>query len=111
MTTATLIIYFNPNRIEALARVLNDRPPDELTPGEERDQKVLIESPTRFSLQRVVKFRLLVDGGPTKTWSEYEQLTQELKHYLGDMRIADLVEDEQHQDVSLLAGKLAQEPG
>lgn len=61
-------IYFNPNRIEALARVLNDRPPDvfvrvyESAPGEEAGQKVLIESPTRFSAQRVVKFRLLVDG-------------------------------------------------
>lgn len=110
-------IYFNPNRIEALARVLNDRPPDvfvrvyEQAQGEEPSQKLLVESPTRFSAQRVVKFRLLVDGGPAKTWSEYEQLTQELKPYLADLRVADLVEDEKHQDVSLLAGKLAQEPG
>lgn len=109
-------IYFNPNQIEALAKVLNDRPPDvfvriyEPAQGEERVQKLLVESPTRFSAQRVVKFRLLVDGGPTKIWSEYEQLTQELKPYLGDMRVADLVEDEKHQDVSLLAGKLAQQP-
>lgn len=110
-------IYFNPNRIEALARVLNDRPPDvfvrvfELTQGERRGEKLLVESPTRFSAQRVVKFRLLVDGGPAKTWSEYEQLALELKPYLGDLRVADLVEDEKHQDVSLLAGKLAQQPG
>ena len=110
-------IYFNPNRIEALAKVLNDRPPDlfvrvyEAVPGLERDEKALIESPTRFSAQRVVKFRLLVDGGPTKTWSEYEQLSQELKPYLADLPIADLVEDERHQDVTLLAGKLAQPPG
>lgn len=110
-------IYFNPNRIEALARVLNDRPPDlfvrvyELAQEGGRNEKVLIESPTRFSAQRIVKFRLLVDGGATKTWSEYEQLEQELQPYLGDMRVADLVEDDKHQDVTLLAGKLAQEPG
>lgn len=110
-------IYFNPNRIEALARVLNDRPPDvfvrvfELPQGEGRGEKLLVESPTRFSAQRVVKFRLLVDGGPAKTWSEYEQMALELKPYLGDLRVADLVEDEKHQDVSLLAGKLAQQPG
>ncbi|MCS6317965.1 MAG: hypothetical protein H8K05_09380, partial [Nitrospira sp.] len=110
-------IYFNPGRIEALARVLNDRPPDvfvrvfDLPQGEERSEKLLVESPTRFSAQRVVKFRLRIDGGPTKVWSEYEQLAQELKPYLGDLRVADLTEDEKHQDVSLLAGKLAQEPG
>lgn len=110
-------IYFNPNRIEALAKVLNDRPPDvfvrvyEAVPGLEPNEKVLIESATRFSAQRVVKFRLRVDGGPTKTWSEYEQLTQELKPYLADLPIADLVEDKRHQDVTLLAGKLAQPPG
>jgi len=110
-------IYFNPNRIEALAKVLNDRPPDlfvrvyEAVGAPEHGERLLIESPTRFSAQRVVKFRLLVDGGPTKTWSEYEQLAQELKPYLADMRIADLVEDEKHQDVTLLAGKLAQPPG
>lgn len=110
-------IYFDPNRIPALAEVLNDRPPDlfvrvyEGVPGEERGEKLLIESPTRFAAQRAVKFRLLVDGGPAKTWSEYEQLAQELKPYLADLRVADLVEDDKHQDVSLLAGKLAQEPG
>lgn len=109
-------IYFNPNRIEALAQVLKDRPPDvfvrvfELVQEGAGSEKLLIESPTRFSAQRVVKFRLLVDGGPTKMWSEYEQLAQELRRYLGDLRVADLVEDEKHQDVTLLAGKLAQEP-
>jgi hypothetical protein len=110
-------IYFNPNRIETLAKVLNERPPDlfvrvyEALPGLEPNEKVLIESPTRFSAQRVVKFRLRVDGGPANTWSEYEQLAQELKPYLGDLRVEDLVEDEKHQDVTLLAGKIAQEPG
>ena len=110
-------IYFNPNRIEALAPVLNDRPPDlfvrvyEQVQAGAGDLKILIESPTRFSAQRIVKFRLLIDGGPTNTWSEYEQLAQELKPYLGDLRVTDLAEDEKHQDVSLLAGKLAQEPG
>ncbi len=109
-------IYYNPNQNEALARVLNNRPPDvfvrvyEAASEEGQEEKLLIESPTEFAAQSVIKFRLKVDGGATKQWSEYEQLAQELKPYLGDLRVADLVEDEKHQDVSLLAGKLAQEP-
>lgn len=61
-------IYFNPNRIEACAKALHDRPPDvfvrvfEQVRGEEGSGKVLVESPPRFAAQRVVKFRLLVDG-------------------------------------------------
>ena len=78
-------IYFNPDRIEALARVLNDRPPDvfvrvfDLPQGEERSEKLLVESPTRFSAQRVVKFRLRIDGWPTTVWSAYETLAPDLK--------------------------------
>jgi hypothetical protein len=106
-------IYFDPNRIPDLAKVLNDRPPDLFVRVYDKveKEKVLIESSTQFAAQRIVKFRLKIDGGPETRWSEYEQLAQELMPYLSDLRVADLVEDEKHQDVSLLAGKLAQEPG
>jgi hypothetical protein len=110
-------ISYNTNLIATLSGEITDRPPDlfvrvsealtELIPGE----KILIESPTRFAAQRMVKFRLLVDGVVTKTWSEYAQLAKGFKPYLSDLRIEDLIEDEKYQDVTLLAGKLAQEPG
>jgi hypothetical protein len=110
-------IYYDPNRIEALASLLNHRPPDvfvRVFAAESKTSKrpeILVESATRFSAQRVVKFRLSVDGGPTKTWSEFQQLTLELKPYLGKLRVAELVQNEHHQDVTLLAGKLGQAPG
>ena len=106
-------IYFNPNQIAALSEL--DRPPDLFVRVYKagrgrRNEEVLAESPTRFAARRVVKFRLFVDGGPEKTWSEYEQLAQEIKPYLGDLHIEALEEDEKHEDVTLLAGKMAQDP-
>jgi hypothetical protein len=109
-------IYYNTDGIPAPPGLPGGRPPDlcirvfERVAGPPPAEKMIIESPTRFAAQRVTKFRLLVDGGPTKTWSEYEQLMQELKPYLGDVRVADLAEDAKRQDVTLLSGKLAQDP-
>src|SRR5205807_2419992 len=75
-------------------------------PGEEEGP--LAESRVIFKAQRIVKVRLLVDGGPERTWSEYEQLTSELEPLLDGVAIGDLVEDDEQHDVTLLAGKTGQ---
>jgi hypothetical protein len=105
-------IYYNPSAHIAQAGESADRPPDLFVRVFEnaRDGKLLVESPTRFAAPSAVKFRLLVDGGPANTWSEYEQLEKELHPFLAQVPIAEIVEDHQHQDVTVLAGKLAQEP-
>ena len=107
-------IYYNPNEIRALDKRPGDRPPDlfvrvyEAAAAPGQPGKLLVESPTSFAAQRIVKLRLEVDGGLNKTWSEYEQLSEELKPYLEQVPVGDLVEDEKRQDVTVLTGKLAQ---
>src|SRR5437588_302532 len=71
-------------------------------------EEPLAESRVIFKAQRIVKVRLLVDGGPERTWSEYEQLTSELEPLLDGVAIGDLVEDDEQHDVTLLAGKTGQ---
>ena len=73
-------------------------------PGE----KVVAESAVLFGASRVTKLRLLVEAGPGKTWSEYEQLVSELRPLLGDVAIEDLHEDGELNDVTLLSGQVRQ---
>ncbi|MCB2190550.1 MAG: peptidoglycan-binding protein [Deltaproteobacteria bacterium] len=79
-------------------------------PRGSRKETVIAESEIMFSAQMVEKARLWVDGGPEGTWSEYEQLMQEIEPLLAGAEISELAEDEQQKDITLLSGKLAQSP-
>ncbi|MDB6169903.1 MAG: hypothetical protein JWM88_2767, partial [Verrucomicrobia bacterium] len=103
-------IYYNPGQSPAFVHASNDRPPDLVVRALDDAGKVLVETPTRFAAQPIEKFRLVVDGGPGKTYSEFEQLSGEIKPYLRDLAIGDLAEDDKNRDVTLLSGKLAQDP-
>lgn len=74
----------------------------------DRNGKPLAESSVKFSAGRIVKVRLQIDGGPKKTWSEYEQLVAEVSRLLDGVKIAELDESDEHQEVSFVAGKVAQ---
>ncbi|MET7395975.1 neuraminidase-like domain-containing protein [Dactylosporangium sp. NPDC005572] len=65
------------------------------------------ESPVVFSAGEVESVPLTVDGGPLATWSQYEQLMQELQPHLGGVQLADLAQRAGQRDLSLLAGKVA----
>ena len=65
----------------------------------------LAESPVRFAAQPVEKIKLVVDGGPEHTWSEYEQMMSELSPLLGNTDITSLNEDETQKDITFLAGQ------
>jgi peptidoglycan hydrolase-like protein with peptidoglycan-binding domain len=82
------------------------RNPDLVVRAYAEDGKtVATESRIVFAAQRIEKMRLIVDGGPEHTWSEYEQLMAELAPLLDGVEIAALAEDSEHADVTLLAGK------
>jgi hypothetical protein len=69
---------------------------------------VLGESRTKFSAGRIVKLRIQIEGGPEKTWSEYEQLMAEVEPLLDGLSLAELEETPERADVSVVAGKVAQ---
>ena len=106
-------IYYNFDG--SRARGSSDRPPDLFVrvsdqSGEGGSERVLGESPTHFAAQPILKIRVQINGGPARIWSDFEQIEREVAPYLNELKASDLVEDDSHQDVSLLAGKLAVEP-
>ncbi len=72
----------------------------------ERKKSVLTESDIIFEAGIVEKVVLRVPGGPKHTWSEYEQLMSEITPLLEDALVSSLAEDEKHQELSYLSGKL-----
>lgn len=91
-------IYYNVDRVAGRAPDLQTRVYDE------QGKEVLASSAVRFSAARISKLRIQVEGGPEKTWSEYEQLMAEVGPALEDVAL-DAVDE---PDVVLLAGKTAQ---
>ncbi|MCI0717394.1 MAG: peptidoglycan-binding protein, partial [Acidobacteria bacterium] len=71
---------------------------------------VLAASPTIFNSRPVEIIDLVVGGGKYSGPSEYEQLLAEITPLLEETPIADLTEDEQHQDITFLAGETGQNP-
>jgi hypothetical protein len=60
-------------------------------------------SPIRFNASVTETIDLVVAGAPRQ--SEYELLVAELKPLVGDLALADLTEDDTHQDVTFLTGE------
>jgi hypothetical protein len=72
-----------------------------------RGEDVLHESPIVFNAGPAAEVDLAVDGEHAA--SEYEELLDELKGLLGDHDLAGLVQDEEHDDISFLAGETGRE--
>jgi len=74
-----------------------------------RDGTVLIASPIVFNASPVATVDLTV-GGEYQGPSEYDQLLNEITPLLEDLPLAEVTEDDEHHDITFLAGETGEDP-
>lgn len=68
-------------------------------------KKVVATSELIFNVEKQATVNLVVDNEEFRGLAEYDALIEQLKPLLGKMKISTLVENEEHNDISFLAGE------
>ncbi|MGD2087631.1 MAG: neuraminidase-like domain-containing protein [Candidatus Aminicenantes bacterium] len=71
----------------------------------ENPAKIYGTSSIHYNAGSDEKINLILQTQPVEKLSEFQQITSDLKHHLGDRSLQDLQEDKERQDISYLANK------
>ena len=75
-----------------------------------RDGSEVASSPILFNAGAEETVDLVIGGEAYRGPSEYEQLVDELTPLLQELSLAELTEDEEHQDITFLSGETGRDP-